>query len=86
MNHKKRLAFRRKLQIINKPSVVNLGCMKGPQPLHFSSAGDGVYAAEEKICVAELAPAKQIFIPIIFSSRDAKHHSKICNPKNIRAS
>ena len=32
--------------------------MKGPQPLHFKSAGDGVYVAEEKIYGAELAPAQ----------------------------
>ncbi|MBQ9299304.1 MAG: hypothetical protein IJ214_02220, partial [Clostridia bacterium] len=54
------------------------------RPLHFSSAGDGVYAAEEKICVAELAPAKQIFIPIKFYGRDAKHHSKLCIPKKMK--
>jgi len=57
--------------------------MKGPQPLHQQSAGGGVYAAEEKICGTELAPVKQIFIPLKFYGRDAQHHSKICLPKKM---
>ena len=49
--------------MIDKPIVENLGCMKGPQPLHFLSAG-GVYVAEEKNSGAELAPAEEFFIPL----------------------
>ncbi|MBR1607035.1 MAG: hypothetical protein IJ664_04940 [Clostridia bacterium] len=54
---------------IDKPIAEISGCMKGPQPLHFSSAGDGVYAAEEKIPEGPLARPKgnfhsaQIFWP-----------------------
>ena len=44
------------VQIINKPQYILLGCMKGAQPLHFKSAGVGVYVAEEKIYEAELDP------------------------------
>jgi len=54
-------------QMIDKPIVENLGCMKGPQPLHFLSAGGGVYVAEEKNSGAELAPAEEFFIPLKFS-------------------
>ena len=54
--------------MIDKPIVENLGCMKGPQPLHFLSAG-GVYVAEEKNSGAELAPAEEFFIPLKFSGR-----------------
>ena len=43
--------------------------MKGPQPLHFYSAGGGVYVAEEKNSRAELAPAAEFFIPLKFSGR-----------------
>ena len=42
--------------MIDKPIVENLGCMKGPQPLHFLSAGGGVHVAEEKNSGAELDP------------------------------
>ena len=42
--------------MIDKPIVENLGCMKGPQPLHFLSAGGDVYVAEEKNSGAELDP------------------------------
>ena len=55
--------------MIDKPIVENLGCMKGPQPLHFLSAGGGVYVAEEKNSGAELAPAEEFFIPLKFSGR-----------------
>jgi len=44
--------------------------MKGPQPLHFQSAGGGVYVAEEKNSGAELAPAEEFFIPLKFSDRE----------------
>ena len=56
--------------MIDKPIVENLGCMKGPQPLHFLSAGGGVYVAEEKNSGAELAPAEEFFIPLKFSGRE----------------
>ena len=42
--------------MIDKPIVENLGGMKGPQPLHFLSAGGDVYVAEEKNSGAELDP------------------------------
>ncbi|MBQ7519123.1 MAG: hypothetical protein IJU12_02305 [Clostridia bacterium] len=53
----------------DKPIVENLGCMKGPQPLHFLSAG-GVYVAEEKNSGAERVPAEEFFIPLNFSGRE----------------
>ena len=53
------LSIRVQYQMIDKPIVENLGCMKGPQPLHFLSAGGGVHAAEEKNSGAELAPAEE---------------------------
>ena len=56
--------------MIDKPIVENLGCMKGPQPLHFLSAGGGVYVVEEKNSGAELAPAEEFFIPLKFSGRE----------------
>ena len=55
--------------MIDKPIVENLGCMKGPQPLHFLSAGGGVHVAEEKIPEGPLARPRgnfhsaQIFWP-----------------------
>jgi len=55
--------------MIDKPIVENLGCMKGPQPLQFLSAGGGVYVAEEKIPEGPLARPRgnfhsaQIFWP-----------------------
>ena len=56
--------------MIDKLIVENLGCMKGPQPLHFLSAGGGVYVAEEKNSGAELAPVEEFFIPLKFSGRE----------------
>ncbi|MBQ7520780.1 MAG: hypothetical protein IJU12_10705, partial [Clostridia bacterium] len=51
-----RLPERKRMpQVIGKPIVENLGCMKGPQPLHFLSAGGGVHVAEEKIPEGPLA-------------------------------
>jgi hypothetical protein len=41
--------------------------MKGPQPLHFKSAGGGVYAAEERPKWA---------LPYRISVRDAKRRKK----------
>ena len=52
----KRAASEDAAQMIDKPIVENLGCMKGPQPLHFLSAGGGVYVAEEENSGAELDP------------------------------
>ena len=63
--------------MIDKPIVENLGCMKGPQPLHFLSAGGGVYVAEEKNSGAELAPAEEFFIPLKFSGREPLYYSLI---------
>ena len=57
------------IQTISKPIDENPGCMKGPQPLHFQSAGVGVYVAEEKLPEGPLARPKgnfhsaQIFCP-----------------------
>ena len=42
-----------------------------------------MYAAEEKIFAAELAPAEKIFIPFKFSGRGAQRHRKICSPKKM---
>jgi len=59
-------------QMIDKPIVENLGCMKGPQPLLFLSAGGGVHVAEEKIPEGPLARPRgnfhsaQIFCPCAF--------------------
>ena len=69
MTTKKRRPENRPAQMIDKPIVENLGCMKGPQPLHFLSAGGGVYVAEEKIPEGPLARPRgnfhsfQIFWP-----------------------
>ena len=58
--------------MIDKPIVENLGCMKGPQPLHFLSAGGGVHVAEKKIPEGPLARPRgnfhsaQIFCPCAF--------------------
>ena len=56
-------------QMFDNAIVENLGCMKGPQPLHFLSAGGGVHVAEEKIPEGPLARPRgnfhsaQIFCP-----------------------